>query len=146
VNDAGIFVSLNLQPHKIAELPALIERCPKVRWLIDHMGRPRHDMSEAEYRPVLDLARFPNVFVKVSGFYAFTGDPAEYPYADLARFVVALRDAYGAARLLWASDAPPVLEFSSYEQSYRCLLHVPQLSDDDLRWIFGRTAESLFGK
>lgn len=144
VNDASLFVALNLAPHQSAQLPPLIERWPKVRWLLDHMGRPRNDMSDEAYRPVLELARFPNVYVKVSGFYAFTADAAEYPYADLARFVVALRDAYGAERLLWASDAPCVLDYSSYAQSYRCLAHVEGLSEADLMWILGGAARKLF--
>jgi predicted TIM-barrel fold metal-dependent hydrolase len=144
VDEARLFVAVNLAPHQSAQLPPLIRRCPNVRWMIDHMGRPRCGMSAADYQPVLDLARFPNVYVKVSGFYAFTADPAEYPYADLARFILALRDTYGAQRLLWASDAPCVLDYSSYAQSYRCLAHVQGLSETDLLWILGRTARTLF--
>jgi predicted TIM-barrel fold metal-dependent hydrolase len=121
-----------------------VQRCPNANWLLDHMGRPRHDMPDAAYQPVLDLAGRPNVFVKVSGFYAFTARAAEYPYKDLERFVIALRDAYSAQRLLWGSDLPPVLEFSSYEQSFACLEHIRGLTENDLEWILGRTAEKLF--
>ena len=45
---------------------------------------------------------------------------------------------------MWASDYPPVLEFSSYEQTYACLRHVKGLSETDLRWIFGQTAHKFF--
>lgn len=143
-NEAKMCVALNLAPHQSAKLAPLVQRCPDIRWLIDHMGRPKHDMTDEQYRPVLDLAKYPNVFVKVSGFYAFTADAVEYPYADLHRFVIALRDAFGAKRLMWASDYPPVLEFSSYEQTYSCLRHVKDLSETDLRWIFGQTAQKFF--
>jgi L-fuconolactonase len=143
-NDAKLCVALNLAPHQIACLPPLIERYPDLRWLIDHMGRPRFDMPGEQYRPVLDLAAYPNVFVKVSGFYAFTANSAEYPYADLYRFVLALRDAFGPRRLMWASDYPPVLDYSSYEQSYTCLQHIPGLTDTDRTWLLGQTAHQLF--
>ncbi|MDP7396537.1 MAG: amidohydrolase family protein [Lentisphaeria bacterium] len=141
---AKLIVALNLGPNQAARLTPLVRDYPNIRWLLDHMARPRYDMDDAAYQPVLDLAGFPNVFVKISAWYAFTADVAEYPYADLARFVVALRDAYGARRLLWGSDALPVLDFSSYNQTYSCLRHIPALSEDDLGWILGKTADSLF--
>ena len=141
---AKLIVALNLGPNQAARLTPLVRDYPNIRWLLDHMARPRYDMDDAAYQPVLDLAGFPNVFVKISAWYAFTADVAEYPYDDLARFVVALRDAYGARRLLWGSDALPVLDFSSYTQTYTCLRHIPALSEDDLGWILGKTADSLF--
>ena len=144
VNDASLCVALNAQPSQLARLGPLIAAYQRITWLIDHMGRPRHDMSAPDFRPVLELAGFDRVYVKVSGFYGFTQDTAEYPYCDLHRFVIALRDAYGSRRLLWGSDVPPVLDFSSYTQTFRCLHHIPGLTSCDLEWILGRTAEELF--
>jgi len=144
-NAENLLVALNLSSAQAARLEPLIERYSNVRWLLDHMGRPRFDMATGEYRGVLDLARYPNVFVKISGFYAFTARSSEYPYLDLARFIRSLRDAFGSEQLLWGSDAPPVLDFSSYEQSFACLLREEMgLSDNDLTWVFGKTAENLF--
>ena len=143
LDEADLCVALNLSPPQIAGLEPLVAKWPRIRWILDHMGRPRHDMTDAEYKPVLDLAGHPNVYVKVSAFYAFTERAAEYPYTDLRRFVLALRDAYGAARLLWGSDTPPALEFGSYEQTFACLNHIDELDDSDLEWLFGKTAEQL---
>jgi L-fuconolactonase len=144
-NRARLCVALNLAPHQAAGLGPLVRRYRDLRWLLDHMGRPRPDMSADEYQPVLDLAAYPTVFVKLSGFYAFTARSAEYPYRDLQRFIVQLRNAFGAHRLLWGSDAPPVLDSSSYEQSFTCLTrHRGELTEDDLMWILGQTARKLF--
>jgi predicted TIM-barrel fold metal-dependent hydrolase len=142
VDSNELFVSLNLSPTQAAELEPLVKRYSRTKWLLDHMGRPS---NMAEYRGVLDLSKYLNVFVKISGFYAFTARSSEYPYLDLARFIKMLKEAFGSKRLLWGSDAPPVLDFSSYEQSYACLLREEMgLSVDDLIWIFGKTAETLF--
>jgi predicted TIM-barrel fold metal-dependent hydrolase len=144
-NGAGLCVALNLAPQQAALLAPLVKRCPDIRWLLDHMCRPRPDMSDAEYQPVLELAAYPNVFVKLSGFYAFTAQASEYPYDDLQRFVVTLRAAFGAQRLMWGSDAPPVLDASSYEQSFTCLTRRRSaLTADDFTWILGQTATKLF--
>jgi L-fuconolactonase len=144
-DSAELAVALNLSPAQAGQLPPLIKRYPHIRWLLDHMGRPSYSMSDAEYRPVLELAAYPNVFVKISGFYAFTAPAVGYPYADLARFVAQLRTAYGPNRMLWGSDAPPVLDFGSYEQSFQCLMQSHMgLTASDLNCLFGGTAHALF--
>ena len=118
INDAELCVAMNFAPEQIAQLGPLAEQWPKIQWVLDHMGRPRHDMGNDEYEPVLELSRHANVLVKISAFYAFTQHAVEYPYRDLWRFVVALRDAYGASRLMWGSDIPPALDFGSFEQTF----------------------------
>lgn len=143
-NEAGLKVAFNIAPNQVQKLSPLVERYERIVWILDHMARPRFDMSEEEYRPVTDLAAFENVYVKVSAFYAFTQDSDEFPYTDLHGFVIRLRDAYGPERLMWASDTPPVLEFGSYGQTYACLRHIAALGPADLEWMLGRTARQLF--
>ena len=144
INDAELCFVLNIGPGQIAQMSPLVERWKKIKWIFDHMGRPRYDMSDEEYQPVLELSQYTNVFVKISAFYAFTQNAAEYPYRDLSRFVLKLRDAYGASRLMWGSDTPPSLDFGSFEQTFKCLNHIEGLSNDDLEWILGKTAQQLF--
>lgn len=143
-NEAGLKIALNIAADQVQKLAPLVERYQRIVWILDHMARPRFDMPEEEYRPVTDLAVFENVYVKISGFYAFTQNSDEFPYADLHPFVVRLRDAYGPERLMWASDTSPVLDYGSYGQTYACLKHISALSPTDLEWILGRTARKLF--
>ena len=53
---------------------------------------------------LLALAKHPQVNVKVSAYYALGAKKP--PYDDLAPMIRRLRDAYGAARLMWATDCP----------------------------------------
>ena len=145
-DDARLGACFNYGVPVCAGLGQLIERYPNITWIPDHLGRPSPEMTVEDFHPVLDLAQFPNVYVKVSAFYAFSGADAGYPYQDLYRFVVALRDAYGRERLMWGSDVPPMLETGTYPQSYQCLEKIDELSTDDLEWIFGRSAQQLFKK
>ncbi len=147
VNTHGLFVALNLNPQQAKALPPLIERYPRIRWLLDHMARPRFDMKDTDYEPVLRLASYANVYVKISGFYAFTEHQPDYPYQDLARFVRLLVKRFGSGRLLWGSDAPPVLDFSSYAQTFACLPRLlPDLPGSELAAILGGTAARLLLK
>jgi predicted TIM-barrel fold metal-dependent hydrolase len=147
VNTQRLLVAFNLNPQQAAALPPLIERYPQITWLLDHMGRPCYNMKDSDYELLLNLSTYANVYIKISGFYAFTEHQPDYPYQDLAPFLKGLLKKFGSRRMLWGSDAPPVLDFSSYEQTFACLRHLlPATSTEDLMWIMGRTAKKLLLK
>lgn len=92
-------------------LPAatqIAERFPELILIIDHLGLRQPPLDMPEQPPfkslpdLLALARFPNVFVKLCGLPALSAQP--YPYADVAQPLRAICDAFGAERLMWASD------------------------------------------
>ena len=51
-----------------------------------------------------DMAQYPRVMVKVSAFYALGDKKA--PHTDLAELIQRVYEAFGAERLMWASDCP----------------------------------------
>jgi len=64
----------------------------------------RGAIDQAQLDSLRGLAEFPNVAVKTSAFYALGRKTP--PYDDLADMIRSLRDAYGAERLMWATDCP----------------------------------------
>jgi predicted TIM-barrel fold metal-dependent hydrolase len=85
-----------------------------------------------------------NVHVHFSGHYAFSKQP--YPYRDLADVAVRLHRAFGADRMLMASDWPWI----EFEPGYSQVLGLvdqllPNLPTDERDAIRGTTAVSLFG-
>lgn len=90
-------------------LPAIRRMCasfPRTPVVIDHVARigMRGPVDPAQLDALLDLATFPTVAVKTSAFYALGKKTP--PYDDLGDMIRRLRDAYGAERLMWASDCP----------------------------------------
>jgi len=61
--------------------------------------RPAGRSRPADFRALLDLARFPNVFVKLSGFHHWCTD--RYPYPSALPYVEAAVNAFGAERCMW---------------------------------------------
>lgn len=126
----------------VAELAA---RFPEVTIVIDHMAHPdvTAGADSTEFLSLLDLAQFPGVFVKVTGYYYHTRE--SYPYKDCWEFFRRLYDRYGPARLLWGSDFPHVLLKSGYR---RCLKlqerAFPFLDKGDLELIMGGNAARLY--
>jgi len=84
-------------------------RFPNLTLIVDHLGLRQPPLDDAEDPPfkslpqLLDLAKFPKVNVKLCGLPSLSRE--QYPYKDTAPHLRAIVDAFGAERLMWASDA-----------------------------------------
>lgn len=129
-------------------LPALTRRCEKFAEtpvVIDHIARigTGGKIRKADVDALCDLARFEQVHVKVSAFYALS--KAGAPYDDLQDLIKKVIDAYGPERLMWASDAPyQVQPPHEYAPSLALIEQGLGLSADEKDHILRRTAEKLF--
>lgn len=112
---------------------------------IDHLGRPKIEgpIPPPTLPTVLDLARYEGVHVMFSGEYAFSREG--YPYSDIGGVVRAVYEAFGAGRMLWASDWPWIRPEPGYEPQLRLVDHyLPDISSDERSAIMGGTAARLF--
>jgi predicted TIM-barrel fold metal-dependent hydrolase len=132
-----------------AELPALDRMCrefPKTPVVIDHLSRigVTGRIEPQEIRLLCDMARHPNVAVKVSAFYAL--GKKQIPYHDLAPFIKQVFDAFGPERLMWASDSPfQVVDGHTYKASIDLIrTGLDFLSPSDKDWLLRKTAERIF--
>jgi predicted TIM-barrel fold metal-dependent hydrolase len=138
-------------------LAEVAERYPDLSIVLNHLGfcpdaigidgyaRPHVEMAlpPPTLPVVIELARSPQVYVMFSGLYGFA--KAEYPYGDLSDIVSEVYDAFGAERMLWASDFPWILERPGYKE----LLALPglqglEITARELESIHGRTAATIF--
>ncbi len=135
-----------VNPGALPSIDRASRRHPETRVVIDHLARigatgqfPREDV-----RALCDLARHPNVYVKLSAFYALGAKTP--PYKDLTPLLHQVFDAFGPRRLMWASDSPyQVQPPHTYAASIALIEHgLPFLSAEDREWILRKTAESVF--
>lgn len=144
--DLGMVVGILLDPPQMGQAETIIQRFPQVKVIIDHIGRvdvgqpPEHPY----FQTLLGLSRFPNTYVKLSGFYALSRQP--YPYLDLQPHVAALWDAFGPQRLMWATDFPLLVRAGEpYEAALNIFdHHLPSATPEEREWLMGQTALSLF--
>ncbi len=59
-------IQFHLRPEDADQVAAIARRYPNTVLILDHMGYPQIDRPLADYQPILDLARFDNVFFKLS--------------------------------------------------------------------------------
>ncbi|MEX2309194.1 MAG: amidohydrolase family protein [Pirellulales bacterium] len=130
-------------------LPAINRVCrqfPELRVVIDHMARigADGDLNVNQIARLCELATHRGLYVKVSAFYALGSKRP--PYLDLLPMIRLLRDAFGAARLMWGSDCPfQVAPGHNYRQSLELLTERADfLSDDERQQFLQGTAEQVF--
>jgi predicted TIM-barrel fold metal-dependent hydrolase len=149
LNARRALISLNALPPATAAMAPLIEANRRCTFLFSHLGLPgRHpqppDLEAARSRqaPLLQLAAFPNVQVKISGLYAISDPPHAYPHASAAPFLEILFERFGAARCCWGSDFSPALDFLSFAQT----VDIPwpaRLGSTDIERVMGGNLMAL---
>jgi len=132
----------------------LAQALPELRIVIEHLGgegdpEPGPNVSE-QRRRVFDLARFPNLYMKIPGLGEFCrrrlpvagAFPFERPIPPLLDMAY---QTFGARRLMWGSDYPPVSAREGYQNSLRLTLEQFASSrEGDRALIFGGVAHTLF--
>lgn len=145
VRALGVVVSVLGAAEHLPAVAALAERFPEVAILLDHLGHPdvAAGVESPAFAALLALARYPRVFVKVSGQYYYSRE--DYPFADCREFVRAVYDRFGPERLIWGSDFPHVLLKTGYVRA----LELPRreyafFSPIELEMLMGGNAARLY--
>ncbi len=137
---------------ELPELPIMIEQRfgggpGGIRVRVDEWGKA----SEASYRKVLALSRYPNVYMKPCGLGEFMPRPVpeRVPFFDLNEvpplFIDGLIDEFGANRVMFGSNFPPCSLREGYGNVWRYLReYLSRRSTEEQEWVFGKTAASLF--
>ena len=127
---------------RIPDLEHLIERCPDLTVVIDHMADCPIDRPE-ELNKLIALARYPRVFVKISHTWSISREP--YPWLDAQEYVQRLHAVYGPQRLMWASDWPVDLGWTTYAQTLTVVRDdMKFLNAEDKSWILSKTVERVW--
>ncbi len=118
---------------------------PGVNILLDHLSGLPLDPTQQEplIAATMRLARYPNVYVKLSNLQGKSNEA--YPFPDTYDLVSRIYDAYGPERLMWGTDFPGVMIKCGYANAVDLVrAHIPFLNDNDREWILHKTAEKVF--
>lgn len=102
----GLNFDLCVLPHQIGKAIALADLAPDVSFVLDHCGVP--DIKGGGFDvwkgPLAEIARRPNVTVKLSGIPAYGAD--NWTLEDLKPYFARVAEAFGFERMVWGSDWP----------------------------------------
>ncbi len=135
-------------PSRMDVLDLMATRFPDLTLILDHCGVlpvpvhvPRPVDYDALFADVCAQAKHPNVAVKLSHgpFISTSG----FPFLDMVPHVRRLADAFGASRILWASDHTQTRWYHSWAEALHYLPASGQFTDEELTWILGGSARAL---
>lgn len=124
------------------DVAAVAERHPNLRLIFDHMGRlkgKKDDELGLGLAPTIALARYPNVFVKLTSTPACSTE--SYPYRNIHAHLQRLIEAFGPRRCFWGTDLSAMLSRTkcTYRQAVTMFTEEMKfLSAQDLEWVMGR--------
>lgn len=131
-------------PERLPVVAAIAERHPGLTLIVDHMGFARETMDDeapAGARRMLELARLPNVSVKVSAMPCFSSQP--YPFRNLHEPIRRVIDGFGPERSYWGTDYSRLP--CTYREGVTMFTEELGLSTSDLEWVMGKALAKRLG-
>lgn len=115
-----------IAPPQLPRLETMVRAHPGVRVIIDHLSQMDLKAADPEpdFRRLLAMARYPNVWVKVSELSSVSRS-GKYPFADAFPYVQRVYEAFGPDRLLFGTG---------YPGTARAGYHRPPL-DQEINWF-----------
>lgn len=148
----GLAISCGGPSHAFLEpaFAALVRALPGATIVLEHLGGLSQPGQDAQRARVFDLAAFSNVFIKVTGLGEFAQRAmpvkAPFPFEEpVPDYLEQAYRAFGADRMMWGSDFPPVAGREGYSRALRgCQDWFASKPAADREHIFGETARSVF--
>ena len=133
---------------RLEQAAALAARNPDTSIVIDHLGLqqpfepPPPAQPFADLPKVLEVARQPNVAIKITG--ACTLSREAYPYKDIWDPLARIFDTFGIDRCMWGTDWTRAVKLLTYQQGVDAFRNTDRLSDSDKRTLMGGTLQRLY--
>ncbi len=107
-----------IYPRQLPAATTLVQKFPRQRFVLDHIAKPPIGSGElAGWETGLrSLAKFPNVFCKVSGMVT-EADWKQWKPEDFRPFLDVVFDAFGTGRIMIGSDWPVCTLAADYQST-----------------------------
>ncbi len=148
VGTHGLVVDLCVRQRQLAEVTLLVERCPEVSFVLDHLGKPDiRGGGRTEWASrIAALARLDNVSCKLSGLTTEAGERTS-DATTLGGYLRAGVEAFGPQRCMFGSDWPNAGLTISYPGWVAVVAEsVPDLSSAEQDRIMRGTARAVYAR
>ena len=146
IADFNLTYDLCFRADQLPVATRLAQKAPQVQFILDHCGAEamRPGGLNAWRRDLLEIARLPNVAVKISGIAAYVGP--DWTTDDLRPFVEHTIAAFGWDRLVWGSDYPVLTPHGSLTRWVLATHELLQDASEDQRVkLLHGNAQRIYG-
>ena len=137
---------LLINPRQLQDCIELVSKFPEQRFVLDHCGRPEVKRGKIEdwEMQIKELARYSNVFCKLSGLFT-EARWKEWRAADFYPYFDVLFESFGTGRLMFGSDWPVLLLSGNYIQ-WKSLVekYMENLSIEEREDVLGLNATRFY--
>jgi predicted TIM-barrel fold metal-dependent hydrolase len=147
----GAVFNFFIASKQLPKLEKMVRAHPEVKIVIDHLSQIDlgAENPEPDFQLLLAMARYPNVWLKVSELSSVSKSGA-YPFADAYPYVKRVYEAFGPDRLLFGTGYPGTAR-AAYDRPsldkeidlFRKL--IPFFTAEDRQKILGGNASRLWG-
>ena len=147
LKDFGLVYDILIFERHLPQTLEFVDRHPSQVFVLDHIAKPR--IKDGLLSPwqthIVELARRPNVYCKVSGM-ANEADWGDWTDDQFTPYLDTVFSAFGPSRLMFGSDWPVCLPATSYERWFRLVeKYVARLSEPERARFWGETAVEAYG-
>jgi L-fuconolactonase len=142
----NVAYDLLVQTRHLKYLPQLVESCPDLALVVDHMAKPPIKTGETvEWAGELrKVAEYKHIHCKLSGLVT-EANWQEWKTDDLRPYVDTALDLFGPDRLMFGSDHPVCLLGASYDRVLNSFSELTsELSDAERERIFSGNAKRFY--
>jgi L-fuconolactonase len=143
----GFSFDLCIRHHQMAEITALVARCPNVSFVLDHIGKPgiKDGLLDPWRAQLKALAQYPNVVCKLSGLLP-EAHPVAWQSADFTPYIDYVMETFGPERVMFGSDSPVMyLIGANYDRWIEmALAALSDLSESEKQHVFSDTARRFY--
>jgi L-fuconolactonase len=131
---------------QLNDVIALVDHCPDVAFVLDHIGKPgiKAGLHEAWKRELVELAKRPNVMCKISGVVT-EADHATWMEEQVTPYIAHAIEAFGFDRVMFGGDWP-VSELATSYQRWVALVDevVKGANEADKKKLFRENAIAFY--
>ena len=142
----GLSFDLCIFHPQLANTIRLVEQCPNIQFILDHIGKPdiKNQLFEPWKQEIKTLAEFPNVYCKISGLVT-EADHENWASTDLKPYIEHVINCFGFDRVIYGSDWPVSTLASEYPRWVQTLQEaVSGCTPEELKKLFHDNAIKFY--
>jgi L-fuconolactonase len=142
----GLHFELCIVHTQMANTIKMVEQCPEVKFILDHIGKPdiKNHVLEPWKQELRVLSESPNVWCKMSGLVT-EADHEHWVKEDLKPYIDHVIECFGFDRVMYGGDWPVVCQATEYPRWVETLeWAVSGCSEEELRRLFRENAIAFY--
>lgn len=139
--------------HQLDEIKSVLEAAPELKLVIAHLGFPPilddgGTGHEKQWHELLDLTKSFRVWFDTAIFWFSTllkDGNEQFPYPTLQKYFKKCYEQIGASKMIWGTDMPTILLWSTYNQNVEWIKSVTaDLSREEKEAILWKNAAEVY--